>query len=66
MGADAERPDRDRDEERAAPQGRRVRRRASLPAPEGSDPAPHDPPVERRREEENDERLLKDVPPHWR
>ncbi|MFV0433354.1 MAG: hypothetical protein ACK5LO_05175 [Leucobacter sp.] len=44
---------------------RRRPRRASLPAPAGSDPAPHDPPTERRSERENDERLRADRPPHW-
>lgn len=43
----------------------RRRRRATLPAPEGSDPAPYDPPAERRSEHENDARLLGDRPPHW-
>ena len=40
-------------------------RRASLPAPAGSDPEPYDPPVERRSAAENDARLLGDRPPHW-
>lgn len=43
----------------------RRRRRASLPAPPGSDPEPYDPPVEPRGEAENDERLRADRPPHW-
>lgn len=41
------------------------RRRASRPAPEGSDPEPYDPPTEQRSERENDARLLGDRPPHW-
>jgi hypothetical protein len=44
---------------------RRRPRRASLPAPEGSDPNPHDPPTERRPDGENDARLRADRPPHW-
>ena len=44
---------------------RRKPRRASLPAPEGSDPEPYDPPVEERPESENDARLRADRPPHW-
>lgn len=48
-----------------AKQDRRARRRASLPAPAGTDPAPHDPPVEPRAERENDSRLQADKPPHW-
>lgn len=43
----------------------RVPRRASLPAPEGSDPEPFDPPTEARPETENDARLREDKPPHW-
>lgn len=54
------------DEDRAAGVRRSRRpRRASLPAPEGSDPEPYDPPLERRSEGENDARLLGDRPPHW-
>lgn len=45
--------------------GRRRRRRASLPAPAGSDPHPYDPPLEPREDGENDERLRIDKPPHW-
>lgn len=44
---------------------RRKPRRASLPAPEGSDPEPYDPPAEKRPESENDARLRTDRPPHW-
>lgn len=46
-------------------QDRRAPRRATLPAPAGSDPAPYDPPLEPRRESENDDRLQGDRPPHW-
>lgn len=41
------------------------RRRASLPAPAGSDPSPYDPPLEPRSQGENDDRLKADRPPHW-
>lgn len=47
----------------ATPQRRR--RRASRPAPPGSDPAPYDPPTEPRASGENDDRLKSDRPPHW-
>lgn len=40
-------------------------RRASRPGPVGSDPEPHDPPLEARSDGENDERLRADRPPHW-
>lgn len=43
----------------------RRRRRASLPAPEGSDPVPEDPARGPRRDDENDARLREDRPPHW-
>lgn len=52
----------DREQLERAP---RRRRRASLPAPAGSDPEPYDPPVEQRDEAENDARLRGDRPPHW-
>lgn len=45
--------------------GKRQPRRASLPAPAGSDPKPSDPPQELRPEAENDDRLTADKPPHW-
>lgn len=45
--------------------GRRRPRRASLPAPVGSDPAPEDPALDPRRDDENDARLREDRPPHW-
>lgn len=44
---------------------RRRPRRASTPAPAGSDPSPDDPTLEPRSAVENDERLLGDRPPHW-
>ncbi|WP_449283155.1 hypothetical protein [Leucobacter sp.] len=59
-GEDREAQDRERPERPA-----RRPRRASLPAPAGSDPEPHDPPVEQRAESENDARLRADRPPHW-
>lgn len=63
-GADREGEDRDPAEQPPTRRGR-ASRRASLPAPQGSDPEPYDPPVERRSEAENDARLLGDRPPHW-
>jgi hypothetical protein len=63
MGGGPADPDRD-PAGRAAPD-RRGPRRASTPAPAGSDPEPLDPPTEPRSERENDERLLGDRPPHW-
>ncbi|MFT4232026.1 MAG: hypothetical protein QM606_04510 [Leucobacter sp.] len=62
---DADRPASDRPHLDAAPRTRRPRR-ASLPAPAGSDPDPYDPPQAPRTEGENDARLLGDRPPHWR
>ena len=53
------------DEDRASALRPRARRRASLPAPEGSDPSPYDPPTAARPERENDERLKAERPPHW-
>lgn len=44
---------------------RRRPRRASLPAPPGSDTTPEAPVTETRAEGENDERLQRDRPPHW-
>lgn len=44
---------------------RRRPRRATLAAPIGSDPEPHDPPLEPRNNNENDDRLNADRPPHW-
>lgn len=44
---------------------RRKPRRASLPAAEGTDPEPYDPPAEPRGATENDDRLKADRPPHW-
>ncbi len=55
---------RDQGRERSERATRRPRR-ASLPAPEGSDPEPYDPPAEERAETENDARLRADRPPHW-
>ncbi len=46
-------------------ENRRRPRRATRPAPEGSDPEPYDPPTEPRVDGENDARLREDKPPHW-
>lgn len=43
---------------------RRTRRRASTKAVPGSDPTPQKEPP-RHSENENDERLKRDTPPHW-
>ena len=43
---------------------RKARRRVVVPPPEGVDPAP-DPEPDRFGDDDNDERLKADVPPHW-
>lgn len=55
---------RSRETERSAVDRRRPRR-ASTPAPAGSDPSPEDPTLEPRSASENDDRLRQDRPPHW-
>lgn len=40
-------------------------RRATLPAPPGTDASPEDPITAQRESGENDERLAGDKPPHW-
>lgn len=45
--------------------GVRIRRRASLPAPPGTDASPEDPVTSQRERGENDDRLAADKPPHW-
>jgi hypothetical protein len=45
-------------------QGRKGRRRVVVPPPDGVDPTPEGEP-DRFGDNDNDERLKADVPPHW-
>ncbi|RGE18976.1 hypothetical protein [Leucobacter sp. wl10] len=65
MSAGRERRDRGAPGDGGAARTVRRPRRATLPAPEGSDPEPRDPPAEQRGSDENDARLREDRPPHW-